>query len=58
MNWADCAGSLAVVTGGASGIGLAIVEEALKRQLKVAISDTDSKALATVQQRFGSDVFV
>lgn len=44
----------AIVTGGASGIGLATAERLIGEGWKVAILDRDEKALAAVRERFSS----
>ncbi|MDV6271141.1 SDR family NAD(P)-dependent oxidoreductase [Rhodococcus globerulus] len=45
---------VAVVTGGASGIGLALCEEFAKRGLHVVISDIDDTSLAAAAERLSS----
>jgi 3-oxoacyl-[acyl-carrier protein] reductase len=52
---ADLSGQLALVTGGASGIGLATVRMLLARGAKVAVNHLpgDTQALATIQQLAG-----
>ena len=44
---------VAVVTGGASGIGLAMAERFLAEGMKVAIADVEAPALATAVERLG-----
>jgi len=44
-------GQVAVVTGGASGIGLALVEAFVGRGLRVAIADVDTEALQQTVER-------
>ena len=46
----------AVVTGGASGIGLAICERLLAEGARVAVWDKDSARLQELTQRFGTAV--
>ena len=41
---------VAVVTGGASGIGLALAQEALARGMRVCLSDRDANALEQVHE--------
>lgn len=51
--------AVAVITGGASGIGLACAEEAVERGMKVVLGDIREEPLAEVQKRFtdaGADV--
>ncbi|MDH5856660.1 SDR family oxidoreductase [Lampropedia aestuarii] len=50
MNTYDYKGQVAVVTGGAQGIGLAVVERLLEGGATVAIWDLDAQALAAAQQ--------
>jgi NAD(P)-dependent dehydrogenase (short-subunit alcohol dehydrogenase family) len=45
----DLAGKVAVVTGGASGIGLALARRAAKEGMKVALADIEEEALATAE---------
>ena len=45
----------AIVTGGASGIGLATAERLIEEGWKVAILDRDEKALAAARSRFGAN---
>jgi len=52
------AGHVAVITGGASGIGLAAARKFLSLGLKVAIADWNEEAIARAQQALGSDVLV
>ncbi|MCB2063535.1 MAG: SDR family NAD(P)-dependent oxidoreductase [Novosphingobium sp.] len=52
-------GGVAVVTGAASGIGYALSEEALRRGMKVVVSDLREEALAEAAQKLtgqGADV--
>ena len=53
----DLAGQVAVVTGGSSGIGLAVVEELGRRGVKVVVAGRDAerveKAAASVPEGFG-----
>ena len=44
---------VAVVTGGASGIGLAMAERFLAEGMKVVIADVEAPALATAVERLG-----
>jgi NAD(P)-dependent dehydrogenase (short-subunit alcohol dehydrogenase family) len=48
----DFAGKVAVVTGGASGIGRSLVKELLAAGAKVVIADVEQKALDRVLQEF------
>jgi NAD(P)-dependent dehydrogenase (short-subunit alcohol dehydrogenase family) len=43
----EFSGKVAVITGGASGIGLALAERCVKEGMKVLIADVDTDALAT-----------
>lgn len=52
------AGYVAVITGGASGIGLAAARKFLSLGLKVAIADWNEEAIARAQQALGPDVLV
>ena len=45
-NMKDFGGKTALVTGGASGIGLALGQEALKRGMNLVVVDVDPKALS------------
>lgn len=47
-------GNLAVITGGASGIGLALAKVYLSRGLSVAVGDNDAEALAKVPKEMYS----
>lgn len=49
---------VAVVTGGASGIGLALVRAFLGEGMRVAIADVDASALQAVNQEFAHDARV
>ena len=50
-------GRVAVVTGGASGIGAAIVDAVLARGVEVAVLDVDETALnALVDRKTGSHI--
>ena len=46
---------VAVVTGGASGIGLAMAERFLAEGMKVVIADVEAPALAAAVERLGAD---
>ncbi|WP_433598262.1 SDR family NAD(P)-dependent oxidoreductase [Nocardia sp. CA-135953] len=48
--------SVALVTGGASGIGLAGVERLAERGFRIAVLDLSDKALSEVADRFGDNV--
>ena len=50
------AGRVAVVTGGASGIGFGAAARLLREGAQVAIWDRDTKALAGLAEKFGSPV--
>lgn len=52
----DFAGKVAVVTGGASGIGRSIVKELLAADAKVVIADVEQSALDKVLGEFEGDV--
>jgi NAD(P)-dependent dehydrogenase (short-subunit alcohol dehydrogenase family) len=52
------AGHVAVITGGASGIGLAAARKFLSLGLEVAIADWNEEAIARAQQALGPDVLV
>jgi NAD(P)-dependent dehydrogenase (short-subunit alcohol dehydrogenase family) len=49
-------GEVATVTGGASGIGLAIVERLVQEGSRVVIGDVNEEALDRVQQRYGDAI--
>jgi len=49
----DLSGRAAFVTGGASGIGLAIVEAMLEHGAAVTVADRDPEGLAAVSERLG-----
>jgi NAD(P)-dependent dehydrogenase (short-subunit alcohol dehydrogenase family) len=49
----DLAGRVALVTGGASGIGLGIAEALLRAGMKVAVADINAAALAGAAARLG-----
>ena len=49
-------GKVAVVTGGASGIGLAIVERLVAEGARVALGDIDAAGLAAAEHAFGDAV--
>ena len=53
MNRIDLAGRVAVVTGGAQGIGYAIAERFLESGARVALWDIDDALLATAARRLG-----
>jgi len=50
----DFAGKIAVVTGGASGIGRSIVKELLAANAKVVVADVEQSALDRVTEEFAS----
>ncbi len=54
MNQLDFKGRTAVVTGGASGIGLAIAERLTASGARVALWDRDAKALASARDKLAS----
>ncbi|WP_243300169.1 SDR family NAD(P)-dependent oxidoreductase [Bacillus litorisediminis] len=53
---ADFSGKVAIVTGGASGIGYAIVERLLKAGAKVAVADLNSDKLKEMEQTHKGDL--
>ena len=53
----DLAGRRAIVTGGASGIGLACAEEFAARGAHVVIADVDATAAAAVAERIGGEAW-
>jgi NAD(P)-dependent dehydrogenase (short-subunit alcohol dehydrogenase family) len=56
---AIAAGRVAVITGGASGIGLATAQRVLKKGMRVCLADRDAQALLQAQESLGStDVMV
>lgn len=52
----DLSGKVAVVTGGASGIGFALAKGALARGAQVVIADIRDAALAEAEEKLGGDV--
>ncbi len=46
----------ALITGGAGGIGSALLKQCLSKKLAVVILDFDSKALETIKRQFGEEV--
>ena len=54
MNRLDLSGRVAIVTGGALGIGLAIARRAVESGATVAIWDMDAKAGAEMAARRGT----
>ncbi|MCM3766264.1 SDR family NAD(P)-dependent oxidoreductase [Neobacillus niacini] len=48
-------GKVAIVTGGASGLGLATVEQLLEKGSKVAILDMDVEKVKQIQENYGSN---
>ncbi|MCX5481270.1 SDR family NAD(P)-dependent oxidoreductase [Kaistia geumhonensis] len=52
------AGHVAVITGGASGIGFAAARKFLSLGLKVAIADWNEEAIALARQALGPDVLI
>jgi len=55
---AFAAGSAAVITGGANGIGLAVAQKLTAGGMKVMLADRDSDALNAAAQSFGADATV
>lgn len=51
----DLRDKVAVVTGGANGIGLALVRALLGQGMRVAVADVDPAALASVRQELAGD---
>lgn len=49
-------GKVAVITGGASGLGLAMVEAFVAEGCRVVVADVDRENVEAVSGRFGSDV--
>ncbi len=54
----DLAGRRAIVTGGASGIGLACAEEFAARGARVVIADLNAEAANAVAERLGGEAWV
>jgi len=52
----DLSGKVAVITGGASGIGFALAKGALARGAQVVIADIRNAALAEAKEKLGGDV--
>ena len=48
-------GRVAVITGGASGIGLAVAERLHALGMKLCLADVDAEALAAAGERFGAE---
>ena len=55
MNQLDFKGRIAIVTGGARGIGLAIVKRLLRSGARVRIWDRDGKLLAGIVKELGAN---
>ncbi len=51
----ELSGQVALVTGGASGIGLACARELARRGARVAIADADARRLSRLGRRFGPE---
>ena len=54
MNQIDLAGKVAIVTGGARGIGYAISERLLQSGAKVALWDVDADAMAQAEKELAT----
>jgi NAD(P)-dependent dehydrogenase (short-subunit alcohol dehydrogenase family) len=50
------AGSRALITGGASGVGLAVAQLCLKHGMRVAVVDFNKETLALAEQNLKGDV--
>ena len=55
INVKDLKGKVAVITGGASGIGLAFARRCLKEGMQLALADIDKSALARVEQELKAE---
>jgi NAD(P)-dependent dehydrogenase (short-subunit alcohol dehydrogenase family) len=53
-NMKDFEGKVAVITGGASGIGRGIAERCAKEQMKIVLADINAESLNTVAEEFRS----
>ena len=56
MNKIDLGGRVAIVTGGAQGIGLAVAERLAQSGAKLAIWDRDKPVLTAAKKKLGADV--
>lgn len=56
MNKIDLGGRVAIVTGGAQGIGFAVAERLAQSGAKLAIWDRDKPVLAEARKKLGADV--
>ena len=54
MGWLD--GEVALITGGGSGIGLAVVERYIEEGAKVCVADVVEERIAQLKERFGDRI--
>ena len=56
MGWLE--GQVAIVTGGGSGIGLAVVERFVAEGARIGVLERSATRVAELQQHFGDDIVV
>ena len=56
MGWLE--GQVALVTGGGSGIGLAVVERFIEEGAKLSVLERDPQRAETLANKFGEDICI